>query len=138
MQTQLFSNWSISDLKRVSFRYTAKGSSIYICVRAKSLQLCLTLCNTMDRGPPGSPGHGVFQARTVKWVAIPSSRGIFPTQGPNPHLPHLLHWQAGSLSLGPLGSRYTATRTDSFPDSFPMEVITEYGVSSLRYAGGPC
>ena len=26
-------------------------------------------------------------------------QGIFPTQGLNPHLLHLLHWQAGSLPL---------------------------------------
>ena len=27
--------------------------------------------------------------------------GIVPTQGSNPHLLHLLHWQAGSLPLAP-------------------------------------
>ena len=27
-------------------------------------------------------------------------QGIFPTQGSNPHLLHLLHWQVGSLPLG--------------------------------------
>ena len=30
-------------------------------------------------------------------------QGIFPTQGSNPHLLHLLHWQAGSLPLVPTG-----------------------------------
>jgi len=30
-------------------------------------------------------------------------QGIFPTQGSNPHLLHLLHWQAGSLPLAPPG-----------------------------------
>ena len=30
-------------------------------------------------------------------------QGIFPTQGLNPHLLCLLHWQAGSLPLVPLG-----------------------------------
>ena len=29
-------------------------------------------------------------------------QGIFPTQGPNPHLLYLLPWQAGSLPLVPL------------------------------------
>ena len=28
-----------------------------------------------------------------------SSRGIFPTQGSNPHLLYLLHWQVGYLGL---------------------------------------
>ena len=31
-------------------------------------------------------------------------QGISPTQGLNPHLLHLLHWQVGSLLLMPLGS----------------------------------
>ena len=31
-------------------------------------------------------------------------QGIFPTQGSNPHLLHLLHWQADSLPLVHLGS----------------------------------
>ena len=30
-------------------------------------------------------------------------RGIFPTQGSNPHLLRLLRWQAGSLPLVPPG-----------------------------------
>ena len=41
---------------------------------AKSLQLCLTLCNPMDCNPPGSPVHGILQARIPEWVAIPSYR----------------------------------------------------------------
>ena len=40
-----------------------------------SLQSCLTLCNPMDCSPPGSSVHGVLQARTLEWVAMPSSRG---------------------------------------------------------------
>ena len=37
---------------------------------AKSLQLCPTLCNPIDGSPPGSPVSGIFQARTLEWVAI--------------------------------------------------------------------
>ena len=37
---------------------------------AKSLQLCPTLCDPIDRSPPGSPVPGILQARTLKWVAI--------------------------------------------------------------------
>ena len=32
--------------------------------------------------------HGILQARILDWVAFPFSRGIFPTQGLNPDLPH--------------------------------------------------
>ena len=37
---------------------------------AKSLQLCPTLCNPIDGGPPGSPIPGILQTRTLEWVAI--------------------------------------------------------------------
>ena len=39
-------------------------------VAAKSLQLCLTLCDPIDGSPPGSPIPGILQARTLEWVAI--------------------------------------------------------------------
>ena len=37
---------------------------------AKSLQSCPTLCNPIDRSPPGSPVPGILQARTLEWIAI--------------------------------------------------------------------
>ena len=37
---------------------------------AKSLQSCPTLCDPIDGSPPGSPVHGILQARTLEWVAI--------------------------------------------------------------------
>ena len=37
---------------------------------AKSLQSCLTLCHPINSSPPGSPGPGILQARTLEWVAI--------------------------------------------------------------------
>ena len=35
----------------------------------------------MDYSPPGSSVRGILQARMLEWVAMPSSKGIFPTQG---------------------------------------------------------
>ena len=43
------------------FRYAAA---------TKLLQSCLTLCDPIDSGPPGSPVPGILQARTLEWVAI--------------------------------------------------------------------
>ena len=37
---------------------------------AKLLQLCPTLCDSVDWSPPGSSVHGIFQARVLEWVAI--------------------------------------------------------------------
>ena len=37
---------------------------------AKSLQSCQTLCDPIDGSPPESPVPGIFQVRTLEWVAI--------------------------------------------------------------------
>ena len=47
-------------------------------MQAKSLQLCLTLCNPMNCGPPDSSVHGILQARILEWVAKPSSGASSP------------------------------------------------------------
>ena len=41
-----------------------------ISATAKLLQLCPTLCDSIDGSPPGSAVPGILQARTMKWVAI--------------------------------------------------------------------
>ena len=51
------------------------------CSVAKS---CLTLCDPMDGSLPDSSVHGIFQARTLKWVAISYLPGIFESQGIEP------------------------------------------------------
>ena len=44
-------------------------------VKVLVTQLCPTLCNPMDCSQPGSSDHGIFQARILEWVAMPTSRG---------------------------------------------------------------
>ena len=51
---------------------------MYTCVHAQSLQSCPTLWDPMDHSPPGSSVHGVFQARILEWVAIPTCRRSSP------------------------------------------------------------
>ena len=48
---------------------------MHVCVCAKSLLSCLTLCNPVDCSPPGSSVHRIIQARILECVAMPSSRG---------------------------------------------------------------
>ena len=36
----------------------------------KSIQSCPTLCDPIDRSPPGYPVPGILQARALEWVAI--------------------------------------------------------------------
>ena len=45
-------------------------------VHAKSLQLCPTLCDAMNRSLPGSSVHGILQAGIMEWGAMPSSRDL--------------------------------------------------------------
>ena len=44
---------------------------------AKLCQSCLPVRDPLDCSPPGSSVLGIFQARTLEWVAIPSSGGTF-------------------------------------------------------------
>ena len=41
---------------------------------AKACQSCPTLCDPIDRSPPGSSVPGILQARILEWVAISYSR----------------------------------------------------------------
>ena len=74
-----------------------------LCVRAKSLQLCPTLCDPINYSPPGSSDHGILQTRIVKWVTMPSSRGSSRPRNQTLYLLHFLYWQVDSLPLMPPG-----------------------------------
>ena len=60
-----------SNTHRHTHTHTAIVSQVsYSAAAAKSLQSCPTLCDPIDGSPPGSPVPGIFQARTLEWVAI--------------------------------------------------------------------
>ena len=67
-----------------------------LCMHAKSLQLCPTLCNPMDCSPPGTSVLGILQARILEWVAVPSSRRIFIS------IPMSIHKPISILIPGPI------------------------------------
>ena len=50
------------------------GREVKRMKEVKSAQSCPTLCELVDRSPPGSSAHGILQARILEWVAIPFSR----------------------------------------------------------------
>ena len=101
---------------------------------SKLLQLCPTVCDTLDCSPPGYSVHGILQARILEWVAIPSSKGSSQARD-RTHISCIcLHWQVGSLPLMPPGKpRYSLSSwlcgslwpelVPSSPDS--AEVITQ-------------
>ena len=48
------------------------ATNIYLmhAAAAKLLQSCPTLCDPIDGSPPGSPVHGILQARSLEWVSV--------------------------------------------------------------------
>ena len=65
------SNWGLLPCRCILHRLSYQESPyISMCACAQSLQLCPTLYDPMDHGPPGSSFHGILQARILEWVAI--------------------------------------------------------------------
>ena len=58
-----------------------------------------TPCNPMDCSPPGFSVHGIFPGKNTGVGCHFLLQGLFPTQGSNLHLLHLLQGQADSLPL---------------------------------------
>ena len=69
----IYNIWHIS----ISCLILTSLSQLCVCARVcmLSLQSCPTLCNPMDCSLPGPSVHGIFQARILKWVSTPSSKG---------------------------------------------------------------
>ena len=82
-----------------------------LCVHAKLLESCLTLCNPMNFSLPGFSVHGILQTRILEWAAL--LQRILPTQESNPCLLRLLPWQASSLPLLPPGKPLTTSSISS-------------------------
>lgn len=75
-------NWTEYEKECV---YTHTRACVHTQTHTQSIQLhseresasrlsCLSLCNLMDCSPPGSPVHGILQARILEWITIPFSR----------------------------------------------------------------
>ena len=96
----------------------------------------MSLCDPMDYSLPGSSIHGIFQARILKCCFVCYYfqkkkkkkntgvcchfllQGIFPTQGSNLHLLHLLHWQADFFTTSHhLGKWHNQLKYESIKDT---------------------
>ena len=81
----------------------ATGHPRELGTRARSLQSCPIFCHSTDCRPQGScPWDSPGKDTGVGCYGL--LQKIFPTQGSNPSLLHLLQWQTGSLPLNHLGS----------------------------------
>ena len=74
-----------------------------VCLGAQS---CPTCCDPMDCSLPGSSVHGDSPGKNTGVVCHALLQGILPTQGSNPSLLQLLHWQANFPPLSYLGSPF--------------------------------
>ena len=77
---------------------------IFVCVHAKLLQLCLTLCDPMDCIVGEAPlSVGLSRQFSQFWSGLPCPTPRDLTHWSNPFLLCLLNWQPYSLPLAPLG-----------------------------------
>ena len=89
------------------------------CMCAKSLQSCLTLCDSMDCSPPGSSVHGILQARILNGWSCPP-----PGDLPNPGM------EAAPLMSPALAGRFLTTSTMQYLYTVEMSII-KLGAFSL-------
>ena len=80
-----------------------------VCVHAKSLQSCPTLCNLIDHSPQGSPVHGILQARILDGLPCSPPRDL-----PNPRT------ETVSLKSPALAGRFFTT---SSTWEAPMQIL---------------
>ena len=88
------------------------------------------------------PPHGLWPTRLLcPWDSAAQNtgvgchfllQGIFPTQGSDPHLLHLLHWQVDSLPLSHLGS---INNHEEFK-SVPLSIFTSFNLTILAILVG--
>ena len=115
----------------------------YVCYAmlcyAKSLQLCLTLCDPRDGSPAGSPVPGILQARTLEWVAI-SFSNAWKWKGKVKSLSHVwllaTPWTAAYQAPPSLGfSRQEYWSGVSLPSLFHVldKIIFAYFLPDILY-----
>ena len=105
------------------------------CSFAKSVWLC----NPKDCSLPGSSVHGIFQARILKWLPLPSPGDLLDPEI-EPCLSHLLHWQADSLPMHHLGipqcqlHKWFKWMVLRLVESHCIQWVREYGLGSYKHA----
>ena len=58
------------------FAFISFALGACVCVYAKPLQSCLTLCDAMDSNLPVCSVHGILQAIILEWDAMPLPVGF--------------------------------------------------------------
>ena len=93
----------LGQIAKSGFPHVVQG----VCMRAKSLQLCPTLCDPMDYIAHQAPLSMGFSSQQY-WSGLSGPPpGDLPNPGIEPVPLCLLHWQAGSLLLAPTGKPFS-------------------------------
>ena len=75
--------------KFISIKYVKQAHGIYDIYGSEDLWKSESGSVVSDSWDPMDyTVHGILQPRILDWITFPFSRGIFPTQGSNPGLPH--------------------------------------------------
>ena len=78
----LLFSFQVSSLRPKRISILSECVCVCVCARARACaQSCPTLYGPMDCGPPASSVHGIFQARTLEWVAISFKKDALSPQG---------------------------------------------------------
>ena len=108
------------------YRQTLYCLSQKVKMKVKSLSHVQLFWNPMDCSLPGPPGFawnspGKNTGADCQFLL----QGIFRTQGLNPHLLHLLHWQV--LTTEPSGKLFITLFTHKFPKTMTLIIKSVSG-----------
>ena len=127
--SQSFLGWNASTREGL-------GTVVYSCDSCSLVtQLCLTVCDSMNCGLPGSSVHGILQARNTGVDSKSLFQGIFSTQGWNPGLLHcrqILYHLSHQEALITVNALIHPTETECVSPS----LATEGGTCSFRGSDG--
>ena len=108
-QSQLFPKMQIKDSRSLNMVITLNQYPIKDT--GSVAHSCPTLCDPMDCSLLGSSVHGIFPGKNTRVGCHFLLQGIFLTEGSNPRLLSLLHWQADSLPVGKTEGSKTAVES---------------------------
>ena len=91
----------------IYYKPTVKYRHIYEKVKVLVAYSCLTLCDPVVCGLPGSSVQGILQARILEWLVIPFSRGL---SQPRDQIQVLLHCRQFLYHLSHQGSPFSTPK----------------------------
>ena len=105
-------------------------SILCIFKKVKSLSHVQLFATLWTVSPPGSSVHGDSPHKNIGMGCL--FQEIFPTQGSNPHLLCLLHWQANSLPLVTPGKPPKRVQMNLFTKQNVEVQLNKHGYQGIK------